>query len=73
MQQGTITVIHSDPAIHGGDPVFKGSRVPFQTLLDHVEHAGKRGFEEFLEGFDIPREQAIAALREKGLLHLIDQ
>ncbi len=71
--QNTVTVIHSDPGIHGGDPVFKGSRVPIQTLLDHVENFGKHGFEEFLQGFRIPREQAIAALRELGKLHLIDK
>lgn len=30
-------VIHSDPEIMGGTPVFVGTRVPFQTLLDYLE------------------------------------
>ena len=30
-------VVHSDPEIMGGTPVFVGTRVPFQTLLDYLE------------------------------------
>jgi uncharacterized protein (DUF433 family) len=29
--------VHSDPEIMGGTPVFAGTRVPFQTLLDYLE------------------------------------
>ena len=54
-------VIHSDPDILGGTPVFVGTRVPVRTLLDYLE-AGDP-LDEFLEDFpSVTREQAIAAL-----------
>ena len=54
-------VIHSDPEILGGTPVFYGTRVPVQNLIDCLE-AGDR-LDEFLESFPaVSREQAIAAL-----------
>jgi uncharacterized protein (DUF433 family) len=56
-------VVHSDPEILGGTPVFVGSRVPFQTLLDYLE--GGETLDEFLENFPtVTREQAIAALEQ---------
>ena len=42
-------VIHSDPEIMGGTPVFVGTRVPLATLLDYLE-AGQP-LSEFLEDF----------------------
>jgi uncharacterized protein (DUF433 family) len=54
-------VIHSDPNILGGTPVFVGTRVPMETLLDYLE-AGDP-LDEFLDHFpSVGREQAIAAL-----------
>jgi uncharacterized protein (DUF433 family) len=54
-------VIHSDPEVMGGTPVFVGTRVPLQTLLDYLE-AGDP-LNDFLEDFPtVTREQAIAAL-----------
>ncbi|VXD25623.1 conserved hypothetical protein [Planktothrix serta PCC 8927] len=54
-------VIHSDPNILGGTPVFVGTRVPMKTLLDYLE-AGDP-LDEFLDHFpSVPREQAIAAV-----------
>jgi uncharacterized protein (DUF433 family) len=54
-------VIHSDPAILGGTPVFAGTRVPIKTLMDYLE-AGER-LDEFLDHFpSVTREQAIATL-----------
>jgi len=56
-------VVHSDPGILGGTPVFVGTRVPFQTLLDYRE--GGETLDEFLENFPtVTREQAIAALEQ---------
>ncbi len=53
--------IHSDPEIMGGTPVFVGSRVPVQTLLDYLE-AGDP-LDEFLDNFpSVSREQAVAVL-----------
>ena len=57
------SVIHSDPEIMGGTPVFVGTRVPFQTLLDYLE-AGDP-LSEFLEDFPtVTREQAVKALEQ---------
>jgi uncharacterized protein (DUF433 family) len=55
------TVVHSDPDILGGKPVFVGTRVPVKTLYDYLE-AGD-SLDEFLHDFpSVTREQAIAAL-----------
>jgi len=57
------SVIVQDPEIHSGDPVFRGTRVPFQTLLDYLE--GGETLDDFLEHFPgVMRESAIAALEE---------
>ena len=45
----TPPVVHSDPDILGGTPVFVGTRVPFQTLLDYLEAGDPLA--EFLEDF----------------------
>jgi uncharacterized protein (DUF433 family) len=56
-------VIHSDIHVLGGTPVFKGTRVPMQTLIDYLE-AGQ-SIEDFLEGFPtVSRKQVIAFLEE---------
>ena len=57
----TASVVHSDPEILGGTPVFVGTRVPLRNLIDYLE----RGYslDEFLDSFpSVSREQAIAAL-----------
>ena len=54
-------VVHSDPEILGGIPVFIGTRVPVQNLFDYLE-AGDR-IDDFIDDFPtVTREQAIAAL-----------
>ena len=54
-------VVHSDPNILGGTPVFVGTRVPVQSLFDHLE--GGDSIDDFLEGFpSVKREQVIAVL-----------
>ena len=56
-------VIHSDPEILGGTVVFVGTRVPVQSLFDHLE-AGD-SIDDFLEGFpSVRREQVLAVLEE---------
>jgi len=56
-------VIHSDPEILGGTPVFVGTRVPFQALLDYLE--GGHPLADFLDDFPtVSRAQAIAALEQ---------
>ena len=57
----STSVIHSDPEILGGVPVFHGTRVPFRNLIDYLE----RGYsvEEFVDAFpSVSRDQVIAAL-----------
>ena len=55
------TVVHSDPEILGGTPVFVGTRVPVQSLFDYIE--GGDTLDEFLRQFpSVKREQAVAAL-----------
>ena len=50
-------IIHSDPEIHSGDPVFVGTRVPVRTLLDYIE--GGDSLDVFLDNFpSVTREQA---------------
>ena len=56
-------VVHSDPDIVGGTPVFVGTRVPFQTLMDYLE-AG-HPLSDFLNDFPtVTRKQALAALEQ---------
>lgn len=52
-------VFHRDPEIMGGTPVFTGTRVPVQNLVDCLE--GGESIQEFLVGFPtVKREQVIA-------------
>ncbi|HEX3069607.1 MAG TPA: DUF433 domain-containing protein [Thermoanaerobaculia bacterium] len=58
-------IVHSDPEILGGTPVFVGTRVPVQALLDFLE--GGDTIEEFFDNYPgVTREQAIAFLEEAG-------
>lgn len=57
----TLPIIHRDPDILGGTPVFIGTRVPITTLIDYLE-AGD-SLDEFLDHFpSVSRQQAISAL-----------
>ncbi len=54
-------VVHSDPEIPGGTPVFVGTRVPAQTLFGYLE--GGETLDEFLRQFpSVSRDQALVAL-----------
>ena len=54
-------VVWRSPDVMGGTPVFRGTRVPVQTLLDYVE-AGE-SIDDFLAGFpSVSREQVIEFL-----------
>jgi len=58
-------VISVSPEVMGGTPVFAGTRVPVQTLLDYLK-AGE-SIDDFLDGFPtVTREQVIALLEEAG-------
>jgi uncharacterized protein (DUF433 family) len=62
-------IIVRNPEVPGGTPVFRGTRVPIQTLFDYLE--GGETLEDFLEGFPtVTREAALAALEEAKQLLL---
>ena len=59
----TQPVVSRDPEVMGGAPVFAGTRVPVQTLLDYLE-AGET-IDDFLAGFpSVTRKHVIAFLEE---------
>ena len=65
------SVVHSDPDILGGTPVFVGTRVPVQALIDYIE--GGHSLEKFLD--DVPtvsRDIAVAALEQAKVYLLAD-
>ena len=63
----TLAVVHSDPEILGGTPVFVGTRVPFRNLIDYL--ARNHSLDEFLDAFPtVSREQVVGALGEANEL-----
>lgn len=59
--QAITDVVHSDPEIMSGEPVFVGTRVPLKNLIDYL--AAGDSLETFLNSFpSVSREQATAAL-----------
>lgn len=57
------TIVTRSPDVLGGTPVFAGTRVPIQTLIDYLE--GGESIDDFLKGFPtVAREQVIAFLEE---------
>jgi uncharacterized protein (DUF433 family) len=60
-------VIVRDPDVLGGTPVFRGTRVPFQSLLDYLE--GGETLDDFLDDFPtVTREAAVHALEHAKTL-----
>ena len=55
--------ITKDPNILGGEPVFRGTRVPFKILIEYLE--GGDTLDQFLEQYpSVTRELAVAAIEE---------
>ena len=64
-------VVVKDPDILGGEPVFRGTRVPFKVLTDYLE--GGDTLDQFLEQYPtVSRDLAIAAI-EEARLSLVSQ
>jgi uncharacterized protein (DUF433 family) len=64
-----MRIIVRNPEVRGGTPVFRGTRVPIQTLFEYLE--GGETLEDFLEGFPtVTRDAALAALEEAKQLLL---
>jgi uncharacterized protein (DUF433 family) len=67
MSVPSCSVIESKPDVMGGTPVFAGTRVPIQTLLDYL--GGGHPLDEFLDDFPtVKREQAVALLEHAKVL-----
>lgn len=63
-------VIHSDPEIMGGTPVFVGTRVPLQNLIDYLE--GGESIGDFLDGFPSVQRVQVIAVIEAGKLKMLE-
>jgi uncharacterized protein (DUF433 family) len=63
-------IIHSDPEIMGGTPVFVGTRVPLQNLIDYLE--GGESVEDFLEAFPTVNRGQVIAVIEAGKLKMLE-
>ena len=63
------SVIHSDAEILGGTPVFVGTRVPVQTLVDYLE--GGYSIDEFLDNFPSVRREQVHAFLEQATQALL--
>jgi uncharacterized protein (DUF433 family) len=55
-------VIQIDTDVMGGTPVFRGTRVPVQTLFDYIE--GEETIDEFLEDFPTVKKDQVIQLLE---------
>jgi uncharacterized protein (DUF433 family) len=65
LMPNNTSIISVSPDVMGGTPVFTGTRVPVQTLLDYLK-AGE-SIDDFLDGFPtVNREQVVAFLEEAG-------
>jgi uncharacterized protein (DUF433 family) len=63
-------IVHSDPEIMGGTPVFVGTRVPLQNLIDALE--GGESIDAFLEGFPTVKREQVIAVIEAGKLKMLE-
>jgi len=63
-------IIHSDPEIMGSTPVFVGTRVPLQNLIDYLE--GGESVDEFLEAFPAVKREQVIAVIEAGKLKMLE-
>ncbi|AKG22287.1 DUF433 domain-containing protein [Calothrix sp. 336/3] len=64
-------IVHSDPEIMSGVPVFVGTRVPLQTFFDYLE--GESGLAEFLEDFPHLKTAALQVLETIAKAMLVEQ
>ena len=63
------SVVHSDSEILGGTPVFVGTRVPVQTLVDYLE--GGYSVDEFLDNFPSVRQEHVSSFLEQATQALL--
>jgi uncharacterized protein (DUF433 family) len=63
-------VIACNPKVMGGTPVFSGTRVPVQTLLDYLE--GGESIDDFLAGFPTVSRELVVAFLEQAKDRLVE-
>lgn len=63
-------IVHSDLEIMGGTPVFVGTRVPLQNLIDYLE--GGESIEDFLDGFPSVKREQVLAVIEAGKIKMLE-
>lgn len=63
-------IIHSDPEIMGGTPVFVGTRVPLQNLIDSLQ--GGESIDDFLDGFPSVKRAQVIAVIEAAKLKMLE-
>lgn len=64
-------IITRSPAVLSGTPVFAGTRVPVQTLIDYL--AGGHPLDEFLDDFPTVRREQVGALLERFKVAVLDE
>lgn len=62
-------IVTSSPDVLSGTPVFAGTRVPVQTLIDYLE--GGETIDDFLDGFPTVRREQIVAFLEEAAARMI--
>jgi uncharacterized protein (DUF433 family) len=65
------SVVTSSPEILSGAPVFAGTRVPVQALVDYLEKGAT--IDDFLEGFPTVKREQIVAFLEEAATRLISR
>ena len=63
-------IIHSDLEIMGGTPVFAGTRVPLQNLIDYLEEG--ESVEDFIDAFPTVKREQVIAVIEAGKLTMLE-
>ena len=63
-------IVHSDPEIMGGTPVFVGTRVPLQNLVDYLE--GGESVDDFIDAFPTVKREQVIAVIEAGKLVMLE-
>ena len=63
-------IVHSDPDIMGGTPVFVGTRVPLQNLIDSLQ--GGESIDDFLDGFPSVKRAHVIAVIEAAKLKMLE-
>jgi uncharacterized protein (DUF433 family) len=63
-------IVHSNPEIMGGTPVFVGTRVPLQNLIDYLE--GGESVDDFLDAFPTVKREQVIAVIEAGKFKILE-